>query len=92
MIHSRQIVEYKPFRLRKHAETTRTVLVRMNNETWSKISCPCWLREGNNSICIGQKKERDTGTFLFNSVLKTGTTSNHKVNRKYFGKGKNRKR
>lgn len=45
MIHSRQIVEYNPFRLRKHAEAARTVLVRMNNETWSKISSPCWLRE-----------------------------------------------
>lgn len=46
------------------------------------------LDKGNKSICIGQK-ERDTGTFLFNSVLKN-QNSNHKVNRKYFEKGKNR--
>lgn len=32
------------------------------------------LDKGNNRICIGQKK-RDTGTFLFNSVLKTGRVS-----------------
>lgn len=49
------------------------------------------LDKGNKSICIGQK-ERDTGTFLFNSVLKKKKkrNNNHKVNRKYFEKGKNR--
>lgn len=45
------------------------------------------LDEGNNSICIGQKKERDTGTFLFNSVLKTGTVTT-KLTESTLGKGK----
>lgn len=45
------------------------------------------LDEGNNSICIGQKKERDTGTFLFNSVLKTGTATT-KLTESTLGKGK----
>lgn len=45
------------------------------------------LDEGNNSICIGQKKERDTGMFLFNSVLKTGTVTT-KLTESTLGKGK----
>lgn len=45
------------------------------------------LDKGNKSICIGQK-ERDTGTFLFNSVLKKTGIITTKLTESILRKGK----